>query len=453
MSFDTDVSEFTELDTQELHLVPAGANGFLPLLAKSEYEEPAEKACGIEGCEVCPDVEKAKLTADERNALPDSDFAIPETREYPIHNRSHAENALSRSSGKPEEKRVRAAVHKRYPNMGDASKAAPSQQATEAIEAAGCDEDEALVQTRAHPVDGAPVDRDTAAGPGHVPSVPASAHGSVDLHARHGQTAPNKTEPTGEAESQTRAVTAKGGKGKPVSMENPDAKGGDGDDDEDDVAKAFALLKAVVDAGPEFVHSAHARDAINRATTLIGGLVDGNNQTAANKEVSDMDTHELMKLLDERDAKKKELKKAKAERKAAKAAKKSQAPEGVEKGAEAPTSTTGTDESDAIKELRAEVEALKNQPAGHRPAINGLADTSVRAVRRGDTGNPFEALEKAVAEASTPRERRERQDELTKAKILANAHIHEQSRPGRPVPLISQPPEAYANALAAHGRR
>ena len=59
----------------------------------------------------------AKLTAATRNALPDSAFAIPEDRAYPIPDKSHADNALSRVSGNgtPEEKaRVRAPVKRRF---------------------------------------------------------------------------------------------------------------------------------------------------------------------------------------------------------------------------------------------------------------------------------------------------------------------------------------------------
>lgn len=64
-----------------------------------------------------------ELTTSERHALPKSDFAIPESRSYPIHNESHARNALARVSqfGSDSEKsRVRAAVHRRYPAMGKA---------------------------------------------------------------------------------------------------------------------------------------------------------------------------------------------------------------------------------------------------------------------------------------------------------------------------------------------
>jgi hypothetical protein len=61
----------------------------------------------------------AVLTAKSRDALPDSAFALP-GRRYPIHNESHARDALARVSanGTPEEKaKVRAAVHRRYPQM------------------------------------------------------------------------------------------------------------------------------------------------------------------------------------------------------------------------------------------------------------------------------------------------------------------------------------------------
>jgi hypothetical protein len=63
----------------------------------------------------------AKLHAKERNALPAKDFAIPSERKYPIENRSHAANAKSRASGKPEQGQVDAAVARKYPGMGQAN--------------------------------------------------------------------------------------------------------------------------------------------------------------------------------------------------------------------------------------------------------------------------------------------------------------------------------------------
>lgn len=61
-----------------------------------------------------------KLTAARRNALDQASFALP-GRRYPIEDKNHARNALARVSqhGSPDEKsRVRAAVHRKYPAIG-----------------------------------------------------------------------------------------------------------------------------------------------------------------------------------------------------------------------------------------------------------------------------------------------------------------------------------------------
>lgn len=60
------------------------------------------------------------LNASQRKKLSARDFAIPESRSYPIHDEAHARNALARVSqyGTPKEQaRVRAAVHARYPGI------------------------------------------------------------------------------------------------------------------------------------------------------------------------------------------------------------------------------------------------------------------------------------------------------------------------------------------------
>lgn len=65
----------------------------------------------------------AKLTSKQRNALPSSDFAEPGSRKYPMPDRSHAANALSRVSqfGSPAEKSaVRAKAKKKF-GMGGSS--------------------------------------------------------------------------------------------------------------------------------------------------------------------------------------------------------------------------------------------------------------------------------------------------------------------------------------------
>jgi hypothetical protein len=65
-------------------------------------------------------VEK-KLTTQARKGLKKSSFVFPGERKYPIHDKAHARNALSRVSanGTPAEKaKVRAAVHRKFPGIG-----------------------------------------------------------------------------------------------------------------------------------------------------------------------------------------------------------------------------------------------------------------------------------------------------------------------------------------------
>lgn len=62
----------------------------------------------------------SKLSYKERQRLPDSDFAIPSKRKYPIENKAHARNALARvaQKGTPSEiKEVRMKVHHKYPSI------------------------------------------------------------------------------------------------------------------------------------------------------------------------------------------------------------------------------------------------------------------------------------------------------------------------------------------------
>jgi len=62
----------------------------------------------------------AKLTSKKRESLKTSSFALPEKRAYPIHDASHARNALARVAqhGTSSEKaRVRAAVKRKFPSI------------------------------------------------------------------------------------------------------------------------------------------------------------------------------------------------------------------------------------------------------------------------------------------------------------------------------------------------
>ncbi|MBQ6357594.1 MAG: hypothetical protein IJI97_01390 [Clostridia bacterium] len=63
---------------------------------------------------------EAPLTAQRRNDLPNSAFALPGQRAYPIDTPERARAALARvvANGTPDEiRRVRAAVRRRYPDM------------------------------------------------------------------------------------------------------------------------------------------------------------------------------------------------------------------------------------------------------------------------------------------------------------------------------------------------
>lgn len=67
-------------------------------------------------------LKEKKLTTAARNALPKSDFVFKKDRKFPISDKSHARNALSRVSQhgtQAEKARVRAAVHRKFPGIGN----------------------------------------------------------------------------------------------------------------------------------------------------------------------------------------------------------------------------------------------------------------------------------------------------------------------------------------------
>lgn len=62
----------------------------------------------------------------QRKKLDKKSFALPKSRKYPIPDKAHARNALARVAqhGTPaDQKRVKAAVKKRYPSIGKGKKA------------------------------------------------------------------------------------------------------------------------------------------------------------------------------------------------------------------------------------------------------------------------------------------------------------------------------------------
>ena len=220
-------------------------------------------------------------------------------------------------------------------------------------------------------------------------------------------------------------------------------------------AEAVAHLREALNLAAQFEsrEKREAKKAIKRINAAVLSL-GSTGSTAVTKEIEDMTTDELLKLLDARDRAKEE-KAAKAAKKAAKQEAK-QAAKATKKVAKA----AGTSDA-AASELAKRVANLENQPVRGRPAMNNLADLGARPVQRGE-GQPvgsLSALQKAVESAQTPQERQALNQEFIKAKLLANFNIQApddangNSLPHGPIAITKQPPEAFANARAAMGRR
>ena len=377
MSMFPGITEFTELDPQEFHLVKEGAAGFPVLVAKAsaEVNEAIDNLgsageltkarwsgfCGWEPCTLCKEafgdryevlLAKAKLKSKARAALPDSAFALPESREYPIHDENHARAALSmlHNASPEQQSKIKAAVHRRYPDIGegdDVKNKVKKEGTSQESEEAKPIPPESAAQVQSHAVDGQQ-------GPVHIDVLPDGTHIHVPSFSGapapsqsaegHGTTAPNKAIPTGEAESQTKENLRKAGEGDGKGDPAPD---GDADDAaaeaEAKTQTAEVTRKEAGDPAWEHKDAAMAEEAsqmLERANGLVEEFEAREKEEAgsdayaskaqaaravvksleeilgatstATKEIGDMDTEELVKLLDERDARKaSELKKAK----------------------------------------------------------------------------------------------------------------------------------------------
>jgi len=109
-----DVAEHRALDSGVRH-------------AHGHTEEQADSVCPPDDDtdDKSADIEKAKLKQKERDALKESDFALPDSREYPIQDESHARAALSmlHNASSEDQAKIKAAVHRRYPDIGSDDKA------------------------------------------------------------------------------------------------------------------------------------------------------------------------------------------------------------------------------------------------------------------------------------------------------------------------------------------
>lgn len=66
-----------------------------------------------------------ELSTKDRKKLGKKSFALPGKRKYPIPDKSHARNALARvaqNGTKEEQKKVKAAVRKKFPSIGKKKK-------------------------------------------------------------------------------------------------------------------------------------------------------------------------------------------------------------------------------------------------------------------------------------------------------------------------------------------
>ena len=107
-----DTSEFVDITPTRVDAVGTPANGIGFLLLKAADPAALVKSfvdglCGVSGCEVCHEryialketpgfVEKARLDAKERRAVPTDEFAFPKERKEPLNDEGHVRAAIGR---------------------------------------------------------------------------------------------------------------------------------------------------------------------------------------------------------------------------------------------------------------------------------------------------------------------------------------------------------------------
>lgn len=287
-----------------------------------EAVDKSVELCEYSDCEICKeawgeDFEKAKLDAKGRDALPGSAFALPDRR-YPIHDESHARNALARvaENGTSEEKaKVRAAVKSRYPDIEVTAKAM-----------------DGTIFTGSNPSsDGSSDDSDDAAAPG------TPAWEAVDAQIAHDAALALKT--AGELIrkfAQREAVEVAVGEGNDIfdTMEAESAMAGVAHalgimaqmafhegleaakslDDDEAVEKAgkrlstksVSALAAARDhisqlLGDDDPAKADKNEKTDGGKSAADKFIEHANKAVLAKEIENMSTDELTKMLDERE--------------------------------------------------------------------------------------------------------------------------------------------------------
>jgi hypothetical protein len=458
------ITEFTELDPESMHLVPAGANGFPFLLAKAMGEAIDEESDAAS---------KAKLDAEARHSLSDSDFAYIDSKGG-RHDAAHVRNALARFNQTHfESSEAKAKAHRKI--VARAKELGIEVSAEKEVST-----DESLSQT--HEVDAGPGPAGSPeAGDGGEPRSVSFPHGEPG--DGHGDTAPDKDLHRAEAESQTPGAQANkaevdgGGDTAPdkdlhrdeaesqteaekspfVTMDNSAATaGGSADSDPGSPAwehKDAALADCashLISRANELIQMLGQRERAEKGTAPLSQETEGairrsiedltkaltDNQSTVSKEEIDMTNDELIKLLDEREAARREAKKARKEKKVAKAAKKAAKAESTDgntaEGADASKAAETEGATTEVAELRkqlAETQDLVAKMAGEDGKHAMLNGAGVAAVLRGPEGQSImKSLEDRVAKAEErgdPDEIRTAKFQLAAAKLVAQENARE----------------------------
>jgi hypothetical protein len=98
----------------------AGIHGALKRKEKGSWQ-PYAKRDAVSAFGVDHEIEKSVLSAEGREKIKPKNFAMPQSKSYPIHDRAHARNALARaaqSQTKGSYKAVAAKVHEKFPDIG-----------------------------------------------------------------------------------------------------------------------------------------------------------------------------------------------------------------------------------------------------------------------------------------------------------------------------------------------
>lgn len=454
-----EITEFEQLQPDRVDGVQSPANGvgFLLLKAVGDDETALHKALDVE-IGVCLDDHVVKfVSAADRRKMASEGVAMA-NGDFPIPDEGHLRSAVGRlAEYKGDKAAAKRHIIKRaralhltnlLPEDWNVSKET-AEKRTESPEAS-------LSQTRGmHDAGGEGASPE--AGDGGEPRHVAAEDEHVDPSDGKGDTAPSKRLPKAQALSQTRSMKAgevdgtgdhapddddkakdeaesqteevEKGK-KKMSVSNPsgsaDTDPGSPEWEHKDVAlgeKAEALVSQLMDVIRTFTEREKAEGDGAKKASIPGeaeGAIRQLVQAAGlgitptvSKEIEEMDAAELIKLLDERDAR---------QHKAAKKAKKNTAKgKKVEKAAKGAESTgaaksADVDPSGEIAALRKRLEELESQPMP-TPFLN------TAGVARGGLSDPafkeFKELEDAVASAPNPVAAAEARRRLTLAKMIA----------------------------------